>query len=76
MSMDDDYIRVSAQNLEHVLTGECHDPDCELHHPEVIEDPRERLTALAWYFAGAVEGLQHKRYEPLSTILANHGTEG
>jgi hypothetical protein len=62
-------------NLRHVLTEECWDPDCELHHPEVIEMTAERLTALAWYLAGAQEGLRHKRDEPLQTILANHRLE-
>jgi hypothetical protein len=71
----DDLVKISARNLHHVLTEECHDPDCELHHPERIEDDRERLTALAWFLAGAQEGLQHKRYESLKTILANHRLE-
>lgn len=40
-------------NLRHVLENTCTDPDCELHHPEMIEDKNERLTALAWFTAGA-----------------------
>jgi hypothetical protein len=42
-----------TRNLEHALANECKDPDCEIHVPSVIEDPNERATALAWYFAGA-----------------------
>jgi len=43
------------QNLEHVreFPADCGDPDCELHSPWVIEDESERLTAIAWYVAGA-----------------------
>lgn len=41
------------QNYEHVLRGECTDPDCELHNPAVIEDEDQRLTACAWFLAGA-----------------------
>lgn len=36
----------------------CSDPDCEIHHPSVIEDDRERRMALAWYTAGALATLE------------------
>lgn len=39
------------RNLSHAGTV-CSDPDCEIHHPEVIEGHGERLTALAWFNAG------------------------
>lgn len=46
------------QNLNHVLQlPECHDPDCELHHPDVIEEEDERLTATAWQLVGAWKGI-------------------
>jgi hypothetical protein len=32
------------------------DPDCELHHPWMIEDDAERVAAMRWWFAGRVEG--------------------
>jgi hypothetical protein len=43
------------RNLEHAREGLglCNDPDCEIHNPEVIEPTNERLTALAWFLAGA-----------------------
>lgn len=44
---------VARNNLEHSLANECKDPDCEIHVPSCIEDRAERLTALAWYYAGA-----------------------
>jgi hypothetical protein len=45
---------VGQTNIAHVLQdGNCDDPDCELHHPEVIETESERNTACAWYLAGA-----------------------
>lgn len=40
-------------NLAHAREGRCFDPDCEIHNPDVIEDDAERLTALAWFTAGA-----------------------
>jgi hypothetical protein len=46
-------------NLNHVLDSmqrPCTDPDCELHHPEVIEEESERLTATAWFIAGILHG--------------------
>jgi hypothetical protein len=39
-----------VRNLLHA-SRPCSDPDCEIHHPDVIETT-ERLTALAWYEAG------------------------
>lgn len=39
------------RNLIHA-SSDCSDPDCEIHHPEVIEDEGSRLTAMAWYEAG------------------------
>lgn len=45
---------VGQRNLNHVLHGFCNDPDCELHHPEVIEDDEQSLTARAWFLAGAI----------------------
>lgn len=41
------------KNLIHALADVCEDPDCEIHAPTVIEDEDQRLTALAWYYAGA-----------------------
>ena len=43
------------QNYTHAALRSviCRDPDCEIHRPEVIEDQAERLTALAWFYAGA-----------------------
>jgi hypothetical protein len=38
--------------LIHVLEGDCVDPDCEVHRPEVIEDEQSRANALAWFLAG------------------------
>lgn len=43
----------SQNNLEHALENSCTDPDCEIHHPEVIETSEERWTAKAWFYAGA-----------------------
>lgn len=39
------------KNIAHAFTA-CRDPDCEIHHPEVIEDVAAALTAMAWYEAG------------------------
>jgi hypothetical protein len=47
-------ISVHKQNLEHALDNGCEDPDCEIHHPEVIEEEPERDTAKAWFYAGAM----------------------
>lgn len=44
---------VGYNNLQHVLKANCHDPDCELHQPTVIEEEDERLTAIAWLLVGA-----------------------
>lgn len=46
---------VGQNNLKHVLAGDCNDPDCEIHNPAVIEDESERLTACAWFLAGAAK---------------------
>lgn len=51
--MADTYSKVSRMNLDHALANDCTDPDCEVHVPSCIEDDRERLTAMAWYYAGA-----------------------
>jgi len=45
---------VAKRNLNHALAGNCTDPDCEIHMPSVIEDRGQRLTALAWFIAGAM----------------------
>lgn len=42
---------VPQANLVHASQS-CDDPDCEIHHPEVIEDEAERYTAMAYYEAG------------------------
>jgi hypothetical protein len=49
-----DEMAAGMKNLQHALADVCTDPDCEIHAPTVIEDDNERLTALAWYYAGAV----------------------
>jgi hypothetical protein len=48
-----DTMSVGENNLKHVLEGNCTDRDCELHRPAVIEDEEYRLTACAWFLAGA-----------------------
>jgi hypothetical protein len=48
-----DNMAFGQQNYDHVLAGPCSDPDCELHHPAMIEDWDQRLTACAWFLAGA-----------------------
>ena len=61
---------VGGANLDHVLTTEvCVDPDCELHYPEVIETDSERLTALAWFFAGAQAMGKMLEQDPEVTLL-------
>ena len=45
---------VGINNLAHAVENDCEDPDCEIHSPEVIETERERLTAMAWFYAGAM----------------------
>ena len=47
-----------SNNLAHAMTVHCTDPDCEIHHPEVIEFPESALTALAWFFAGVNEVME------------------
>lgn len=47
-------IERGLRNLAHAGTA-CSDPDCEIHHPEVIEGHAERATALAWFNAGKRE---------------------
>jgi hypothetical protein len=47
-------IERGIRNLAHAGTA-CSDPDCEIHHPEVIESQAERATALAWFNAGKRE---------------------
>jgi hypothetical protein len=44
---------VAKRNFNHALAP-CHDPDCEIHHPSVIEERPARLTAMAWYLAGVM----------------------
>ena len=44
---------VAKRNLDHAIENSCTDPDCEIHRPEVIEGDAERLTAKAWFYAGA-----------------------
>jgi len=39
-----------------IIYSEYLDPDCELHHPWMIEDESERVHAMRWWFAGRVEG--------------------
>lgn len=46
-----DEFATGIRNLSHAGTV-CSDPDCEIHHPEVIEGHGERLSALAWFNAG------------------------
>lgn len=41
------------QNLEHVLADACKDRDCELHHPEMQDDPQSAATGVAMFMAGA-----------------------
>ena len=45
----------AQRNLEHARhnSADCGDPDCEIHSPWVIEDEASRLTAIAWWIAGA-----------------------
>ena len=45
---------VGRQNLLHAYAA-CEDPDCEIHHPEVIEEYASRATAKAWWAAGMHE---------------------
>lgn len=45
---------VAKENLLHAYAS-CTDPDCELHHPEVIETYDERATAKAWFTIGMFE---------------------
>lgn len=47
------HLRTKAgfENIAHAFTN-CRDPDCEIHHPEVIEDVATALSAMAWYEAG------------------------
>lgn len=48
------------ENLLHAYSS-CSDPDCEIHHPEVIEDYDSRATAKAWYSVAMwefIEGVQ------------------
>jgi hypothetical protein len=52
-----DTIGAGENNYNHVLNGNCTDPDCELHRPAVIEDENDRLTACAWFLAGAFAAL-------------------
>lgn len=47
--------RVALENLGHAISR-CTDPDCEIHHPEVIEDHVSALNAMAWYEAGRRAG--------------------
>lgn len=46
-------------NMGHVMQHglDCGDPDCELHHPSVIEDEPQRLTAMAWQLVGAYKAI-------------------
>lgn len=44
---------VPLNNMNHALANNCTDPDCEIHVPTCIEDRAERLTAMAWFYAGA-----------------------
>ncbi len=46
----------ARRNLEHAIANACADPDCEIHHPDIIETESERLTAVAWFLAGALAG--------------------
>ena len=37
--------------LDHALANDCTDPDCELHNPEMADEPRK--SDLAFFYAGA-----------------------
>jgi hypothetical protein len=43
----------AENNLKHA-SETCIDPDCEIHHPGTIDFEAERLTAKAWFLAGAL----------------------
>jgi hypothetical protein len=62
-------------NLMHALSNDCHDPDCEIHNPEVIEDDNSRLTALAWFYAGAVAADPEVANHPFTNVLKTLGKE-
>ena len=69
------------RNLRHALgdfNGDtcCEDPECELHQPQVIEDENQRLTALAWFLAGAAmwdEYLTQEQHPREVDFLRRHG---
>lgn len=46
---------IAFANLGHAVSR-CTDPDCEIHHPEVIEDHIAAMNAMAWYEAGRRAG--------------------
>jgi hypothetical protein len=51
--------RVGKENLKHVLSNDCTDPDCEVHHPEVgVEEETVNLTDLAFWIAGFFAGVE------------------
>src|SRR5262245_38340243 len=44
--------RLGGTSYPSLIELEDADPDCELHFPWMIEDDRERMVAMRWWFAG------------------------
>jgi hypothetical protein len=56
-------------NLKHALAGDCRDPDCEIHHPDVgIQEGTVTLTDLAFFVSGATMAADQIRNEVGETI--------
>jgi hypothetical protein len=61
---------VGAQNLAHVIEDNCHDPDCELHHPDVaLEEEVCDLTDVAFFLAGAQTMRDTNDYEAIVRLV-------
>lgn len=60
---------VHENNLRHALAGNCEDPDCEIHRPDVgIQEGTVTLTHLAFFVAGATMAADQIRNEVGETI--------
>jgi hypothetical protein len=63
-------MKASVHNLAHVLEDNCHDPDCELHHPDVaFEETTIGLTELAFFLAGAQAMRDSNDYKAVEDLV-------
>jgi len=55
---------------KHAIGNVCTDPDCEVHNPELIEDPAFRAQAKAYFIAGMYAALAEMKHEALDDEMS------